>query len=289
VGLDGEVIVTTLANERDRLASEELGADVIVIGQPWHEPLPAAADGVLKDTEVAAALRAARAGLLPGERARYGALGSELAQAVTRILTHATPEQTERALAAQLVSAVVEIGAEPVVILVGGEARLGIPHPLPTTGPLGRRAIVAVGARRTGLIANLTRTVAWGLGHENEGALRDVEADAIAATVAGRELRDVLHDIADSYDGHGLGANAWQRHHQGGPTGYLGRDPKVTPESRELVVEGQAFAWNPWIPGAKAEDTVIIDRDGVEVLTADPDWPCIEVGGISRPLTLDLA
>jgi hypothetical protein len=52
------------------------------------------------------------------------------------------------------------------------------------------------------------------------------------------------------------------------------------------VVAGQAFAWNPSVAGAKLEDTVIIDGDGIEIVTVDPDWPTIDVRGLPRPLAL---
>jgi Xaa-Pro aminopeptidase len=40
------------------------------------------------------------------------------------------------------------------------------------------------------------------------------------------------------------------------------------------------------VPGAKLEDTVVVDESGIEVLTLDPEWPNIAVRGIRRPLTL---
>ena len=54
------------------------------------------------------------------------------------------------------------------------------------------------------------------------------------------------------------------------------------------VRAGQAFAWNPSAPAAKVEDTVIVDADGIRVLTADPDWPSTQAHGLDRPLELEL-
>jgi hypothetical protein len=53
-------------------------------------------------------------------------------------------------------------------------------------------------------------------------------------------------------------------------------------EGTEVVVNNQAFAWNPSIRGGKVEDTVIL-RDGViENLTATPELPVIAAGFFER-------
>lgn len=45
-----------------------------------------------------------------------------------------------------------------------------------------------------------------------------------------------------------------------------------------------ALAWNPSLPGAKSEDTVLVMPDGgLEVVTLDPRWPATAVSGRSRP------
>ncbi len=304
----GRIQVAAFAHELDRIAAEELpdpGGRIEFTPVPWHSPLPAGAGPGERlrdvDVDVADELRAARASLLPLERRRFTRLGADLARTATRILNLAHPAETERELAARAVAEVVALGAEPVVLLVAGESRAHHRHPLPTDAPLGSRAMLALGARRHGLVASLTRWVDFGQPGDGaasataldprERALLAVEADAFAATRPGRALGEVLSDIAVSYDRHGLGADAWLGHHQGGPTGYLGRDPRATPGARELVVSGQAFAWNPTVRGRKVEDTVIVDDDGcgdrtLTILTVDPDWPTVEVNGLARPVAL---
>jgi Xaa-Pro aminopeptidase len=284
---EGAIRVDALVNEAERLRDEELpGVDIRAI--PWHAAFPSARG--LVDTDLVADLRAARAELLPVERQRYRELGADAAIAVTAVLSTVTPTTTERGVAAHLARSIVEIGADPVVVLVGGESRRAVRHPLPTTAPLGRRAMIAVGAKRFGLVASLTRWVRFEPTDDDalDAPLLEVEADAFAATIPGRSLADVLGDIAAAYPRHGLPADAWEGHHQGGPAGYLGRDPKATPQTTDAVVAGSAFAWNPSVPGGKVEDTVIVDADGIEVLTADPAWPVTTVRGVRRPLPLDL-
>lgn len=283
----GELSLSAYSNEVDRLLSEEIDPQLPVRAVAWHDELLSPSPGRIDESQIAGRLRAARAPLLPLERERFTALGGELAAVVTEVLTRATPTTTERELAAELVRSVVAIGADPVVLLVAGEGRLGHRHPLPTGEPLGARAMVAVGARRHGLVASLTRWIAQSARPTAiDDALLEVEAEAFAATQPGRPLNEVLRAIADAYERHGLGADAWLGHHQGGPTGYAGRDPRATPRSDDRVQTGQAFAWNPTVAGGKVEDTVIIDEAGIHLLTIDPHWPVRLVHGIPRPLAV---
>lgn len=289
---DGTAVMTALENEADRLQADEIaGAEFRSI--PWFAALTDSDPGTIIDDHVVDNLRHARAALLPAERARYAQLGQDAATAVTTVMQAARPEMTEFDLAADLGHAILSIGATPSVLLVAGSARGGVQHPLPTDAPLGDRALAVVTAVRHGLHASFSRWVRFrGMETPIERALRLVEAEIFTATRPDRVLSDVLADISSAYERHGFGSAvtpAWRAHHQGGPTGYLGRDPKASPSSTERVVADGAFAWNPWVPGAKLEDTVIIDAAGPTVLTVDSRWPTVDVHGLSRPVTLDLS
>lgn len=286
--------VRAFSNEAERLVDEELPPGISVETVSWHEQLIPENESpqVYREDTLTTQLRAARAQLLPEERARYVALCAETAAVLTAELSRLLPEQSELSVAAQLSGALVEIGADPAVVMVAGESRLHHRHPLPTHAPVGRRAMVVVCARRHGLIANVTRWVRFGAADgaslRNDEAIRAVEADIFRATRVGRSLGDVLGDITEAYPRHGFDAHEWTRHHQGGAAGYSGRDPRATPDAADLVQDGQAFAWNPTAPGHKIEDTVILDGERVTVLTRDGVWPEVVVAGVPRPIELEL-
>ncbi|MEZ0492021.1 M24 family metallopeptidase [Kineococcus sp. TBRC 1896] len=285
-------VVHCAVNEVDRLLAEELPDDVDVRPVPWAvPPALAAARDLPREDDLALELRAARAGLLPGERVRYADLGRACAEVLTRALHEAEPAQSERALAGRVGGLLLAEGIDPLVVLVAGQDRVLLRHPVPGPGPLGRRAMVVVCGRRHGLVANLTRWVAFDdpdpATAEATRAVLEVEADALAACRPSRTLAEVLEDVARAYPRHGFDAQEWTRHHQGGPTGYAGRDPRATPDAVDTVVPGQAFAWNPTAPGVKVEDTLVLAPGAdPQVLTCDPAWPTVTVRGLARPAEL---
>ncbi|WP_460798980.1 M24 family metallopeptidase [Microbacterium sp. GXF0217] len=287
------------ANEADRLIAEELlpvDSDRIV-RVPWQTPpSEAALQGALRgpsslnssptgipESVVAADLRAARASLLPAERDRYRDLGRDTAEVLTDVLADAAPDQTEQAVAAAVATGLVARGIDPLVILVSGTQRLAFRHPLPTSAPLGERAMIVACGRRHGLIANITRWVGADAADER---ILAVERAFLDASVPGRPLDEVFAAGTAAYAANGFDPDEWQRHHQGGPTGYAGRDPRATTATTDALAEWQAFAWNPTAQGVKVEDTLLRTPDGWEVLTLDERWPTIAVDGLDRPVAL---
>ena len=59
--------------------------------------------------------------------------------------------------------------------------------------------------------------------------------------------------------------------------------PFALPGLSLVIEEATALAWNPSLPGAKIEDTVVTTSAGIELLTVDPAWPTVEVDGRLRP------
>lgn len=287
--------------EAGRLAAEEIPAGLEIWAGPWNDAAARQAfvDGVVAGGPVISdrpwtaekplppALVAAKRRLLPEELARYRVLGRDAAEAMSEVLTRARPEWTEWELAGAGAEALWKRGIEPTLTLVGGERRLPVfRHATATSDRLGSRAMLVFCGRRHGLYANLTRFVYFREPDAREEQLIEhvarVEAVTFAVSRPGTTLGAVYAVIARSYAelGH---PGAELLHHQGGTTGYLSREAFALPNLELVVEENTALAWNPSLPGAKIEDTVVTTADGIEILTLDPSWPTVEVDGRPRP------
>ena len=88
-------------------------------------------------------------------------------------------------------------------------------------------------------------------------------------------------------ENYGMVPGEWQLHHQGGLTGYAGREIFGTDTTAHSLNSNQALTWNPSITGVKSEDSTLLTDQGLEVLTRTGNWPEWEVevapGRLSRP------
>jgi Xaa-Pro aminopeptidase len=238
------------------------------------------------DVEAALALRSS---LLQPERDRYRALGRDVALALTHAAFHCRPGLTEHQLCGLLAGVLTDLGAAPVVLLAAADERASRRrHPLPTEHRLERQALLVVGARRAGLHVSASRQIHFGpvppkLRRRQEACAR-IDATLLSATAsaasAGGTLEGLFAVACEAYAREGY-PEEWQHHHQGGPTGYAGRELRVAPGCPGEVLPRQAFAWNPTLPGVKSEDTVVTGDVGeparLEVLSATPDLPVLEL------------
>lgn len=305
----GEVFVTlerafVLTNrvENPRLREEEVPASLDVAVFPWQSYDKDAA-GFVRDAcdggviasdrpvegerALPAAIRVLKLILDEGDIARYRQLGKTAAKAMTDALALAKPEWTELELAGAGAQACWSKGLEPTLVLVAGAERgKRHRHPVAKAAKLGRYAMMVYCARAHGLYANLTRFVFFDKPtSEEKQAFEDlfkIEAAAFKATRAGSNLADVYRALANGYESVGR-ADEIFHHHQGGPTGFLSREAIANPSSEMMIETNMAFAWNPSLPGAKIEDTVLLGENGIEILTVDPAWPTREVDGLKRP------
>jgi len=295
VGTDG-VRVVAPNNERARIVAEELPAlesadiDVTVEEYGWEtaslrEAVHAsvggavAADVALEDFE-RLDVTSLRAPMPRAERERYREACAETTAAVESVCPDLTQGTSEREAAAALAGALRRRGFAAPVVLVGGSTRARRHrHYAPTDASLGGFAHLSVVSNRGGQDVAVTRTLEFDpppwLRERHDAACRVAATAAAATRAVGREggpAGDVFDAVADAYEAVDY-AGEWREHHQGGAIGYETREWTATPDSTTVVDLPMPFAWNPTVQGAKCEDTVLVAEDGIETLTAAPDWP----------------
>lgn len=299
---DGSGYCLTTNNENDRLQAEEFaGLELAPVVNPWHanslsesvrritDSRRIAGDIAFENT-AAISLYELREQLTEGEIARYRWLGRAAADAVEELLLRLTPGITEREMQACLGELLLRQGILPSVYLTAVDERLSrYPHPVPRDGRLRRSGMVGLCARRWGLVVSLTRFVHFGAVPEELSrsfmAVNHAAACLLSATREGITSDALFRVVQEEYANLGY-AGAEQRHHQGGATGYVEREWFARPGGDEQVRPSQAFAWNPSLPGAKCEDTVLYHNGTLEVLTATPRLPQIFAEANSQRFSL---
>jgi Xaa-Pro aminopeptidase len=283
--------------EVPRLLAEELPqgfAESITL--PWRED--GTMDKKLKqrfgklssDTEQDEWFRENRITLLKSEAERYAKLGTIAAESLEECCAALKPGMTELETAGKISERFWALGIEPITLLVAADNRSErVRHYVPTGEKINDGIICSICARSGGLIASATRIAAFKKNFARYyNALLRVEQAAFEATTPGILLGDVLKTIMAAYTKNEL-KGEWENHHQGGLTGYLAREIRIEPGCGKTVRVGQAFAWNPSALGAKCEDTVFLDEQGIRPLTVvSQHWPAVIVGGLRRPDILHL-
>lgn len=288
---DGKRYYIAPNNEAARLAEEEfagLGYEAVVY--PWHgnagEHVQELAGGTALIADMAwpeaktVSLGSMRAPLLKPEIERLKVLSRETASATAEVLKGLAPGVSEQEMAARVSAALLARGITPTVLLMGVDERIHrYKHAAPRAGVLKRYGMLNICARRWGLVVSITRFVHFGampaeLAAAFEAAAQ-IHAEILHATREGAVSGEIFGVARRAYAAAGA-ADEIERHHQGGPCGYTERDWVITPGGLERVTAPQAFAYNPSLRGAKAEDTVVLADGKIEVLTATPELPVIE-------------
>lgn len=203
---------------------------------------------------------------------RYRRLGADAVAAVKETADSLSSGVDEIEASAILIAAYRRRGMFAPVLMAASTERMGrYRHAIPRGGPLGRRVMLVVCAERGGLFANHTRIVDFDE-PDDETARRQRACDEILsrmreeATRPGRALADTFEDCRRYYSDAGF-PDGWRDHHQGGLTGYASRELVASPSATQSIQPGQAFAWNPSLQNAKAEETFVLTANGPEVLT----------------------
>lgn len=234
--------------------------------------------------------------LTPWEVIRYRELGFMAARAIEDATRTIRPGDKECAVIGRLASLLWENGLDYITAFCAADDRIGsFRHPIGTDRRIDKRAMLCVNARKWGLIISLTRFVQFG---PVPGDIRRrydanvlVDCTMMAATKPGRPAIEAFRAGLEAYKQLGF-EREYELHHQGGAIGYEGRDYRVNFETDAVVLENQAFCWNPSITGCKSEDPILATSQGPEVLSPPVTFPVlkVEAGGclFRRPDILTL-
>ncbi|MGA2584411.1 MAG: M24 family metallopeptidase [Tepidisphaeraceae bacterium] len=290
--------------EGPRFANEELAdTGIDVVTYPWHNSR--AGQKVLKELIAGRKIAAdvgdsgecdrLGAGLLPlpkdfvelrwaltpEEIARYKEGGRRTSAAMEETCGTIEPGMSEHEIAGMLDHFVRAHSLIPVVNLIAVDDRVhNFRHPIPTDAKLSKYIMLVICASYGGLISNMTRFVSFApLSSEQkkkQQAVCNVDAAVNLSTRPGKTLGDMFEVLRTAYADNGFPGQE-DLHHQGGSTGYAGREAFAEPGLDIKILANQAFAWNPSITGVKSEDTMLCTEKGFEFITImSADWPTIE-------------
>jgi Xaa-Pro dipeptidase len=268
-----EAVALAPVNEADRIRDEELDSSDVATGTrletiDWFEDPKTLATEIagggelLNDGQLEDRLWPHRALLTAFEHERLAWLGQLLRDAIDETLAAVRVGEPEVECAARLVGSLAGEGVRLPVLLAAADERISrYRHPLPTAQQIRGRVMLVAVAERWGLHVAATRT------RELEppdadldrrtAAVQDVERAMHEATRAGATLGAVFATAAEAYAEAGF-PDEWRYHHQGGIIGYQARERIAVPGDETTISSGMAFAWNPSIAGAKAEQTLIL-------------------------------
>lgn len=296
---DSATAITNVV-EAPRLIAEELPSEITVKTVPWsqgRDPLLPAGAKIGSDqpggdrVDLGVEIEAIRGSLIAEDVARFKEICSDAAIALGYAMKEVSQGDREIDVAGLITRALWRANLEIAFLGIAGQDRIEkFRHPLPTISLVGNRVSASICAKRKGLIASVTRIVTFGpMAQESlaryEGIYK-VEAAMFDATVVGNAFSDPINAAIAAYPENGFEKDEWQKHHQGGPTGYLPRDWPANQGTTRAIADNQPIAWNPTGAGWKAEDTILATTSGINILTNDPGWPTFQVNGRTRPFLL---
>jgi Xaa-Pro dipeptidase len=313
VGPTGYTVISTLVEE-PRLRAELVPAGVDIVRVDWFDaaaftsaaataldarPGELASDGHADfGVDVSDDLTRVRLSLSDAEQLDLDDLARDATHAVESALRTWTPGEPDFAVASRIAAGVEQVGAEPPVLLVGGDERLArFRHPVANGARPTDLVMAVLVARRAGLHVALTRYVGRRPSAEFTASLtatQRIHVNTLEAARSHATYGDVMTKLAQGYDDAGA-PSEWRYHYQGGPIGFLQREFEIAPSQRdsiwwgEPITSGTALAFNPSLPGGfKDEDTYLVEPNGdLRWLTHSNDWPTVNVDGWLRPAVLE--
>ena len=233
------------------------------------------------EKNIAVEVKDLRASLTESEIERYRELGYLASLALEETASRLRPGNTEYDSVSIMSGILAENGMEMASMMCASDDRINLyRHPVPTMRRIEKRVQLGGTFRKYGLTVCMSRFVHFErVSEELERQYlvnQQIDLAIMEATRPGRLLSQVLSDARRIYAEYGY-PEEFEKHHQGGPTGYAARDYRVDFTHNIPVAENQAFCWNPSITGTKSEDTILIRKEGFEFITGPVIFPSRDV------------
>ncbi|MDY4066523.1 M24 family metallopeptidase [Bullifex sp.] len=232
-------------------------------------------------SDLAKNIQLLRFSLTAEEIERYQEIGKDASIAMEEAAINISAGMSEYEIAGDIMSRMEAKGLEILSCMVAADERISLyRHPLPTSKKVEKRVQIGGNFRRNGLVICLTRYVWFYEPTEEEKKQyydnQVIDCTYMAASKPGNTFVSALEKGRSKYTELGY-EGEFDKHHQGGPIGYQGRDYRVGFDTPGVIAENQAFCWNPSITGTKSEDTVISTKDGIIPVTRPVLFPENEI------------
>jgi hypothetical protein len=211
------------------------------------------------------------------EIACYRTLGQTLSHALEATGRTLAVGETEREVAGQVSHRLLHRGVHPLLIAVTADGRgRAYRQPAFTSAPIQKSCVMTVSARKYGLCARASRTVAFGVTDTNLRREHDSACKVSATYVAGSwpdsVPRQILLTGQRIYQ-----LTGFEHEYFLAPQGHLtGRAPveqNLLPQHEEVLQTNWAITWCVAVGSAVSCDTFLVSEEGPRAITSPENWP----------------
>lgn len=165
-------------------------------------------------------------------------------------------------------------------LIAGGDQRfLTYRHPMPSNNRVNKYLMLHSAARKWGLHTPITRLYSFGEPEKkflaSYKAVANIQARVFEMIKPGIRYSEVFNLIKDAYDENGY-KNEWQKHYQGGPTGYIIVDAQRLLSDKKIC-SYTPFEWFSTVPGSKIAELTLLGKDMPELVSNQKPWPQLTV------------
>ena len=150
---------------------------------------------------------------------------------------------------------------------------------MPSDSDVNKYLMLHSAARKWGLHTPITRLYSFGKPEEKfltaYKAVANIQARVFEMTKPGIRYSEILNQIKNAYEENGFG-NEWQKHYQGGPTGYIIVDAHRLLSDKKIC-SYTPFEWFSTVPGSKIAELTLLGEEKPEMVSNKEPWPQLAV------------